>query len=331
VGYLVITHHHGLLPFANRLKAQGHDVDTVVWRQRFEKAWDGKISPTIRRSKGEVHEETLDVCREQVSNGDSILLTDVFGLEGFVGNCFPRLAPDVEPTSAIRLGGWFNGENATGLHLLIYDQGAWPGGMGLNVPGGLTMVIPDDLSEVDLGPVEEILKGQNFQGLFNLGIEQDMSTAEVKFQGLDAGWPFLHSHAFVSELENFHQILAEGEVPIYTPGVKFVTVVPVTIPPWPIAGKAESLPIQGLTRQDTANYFWHDVVVDTKTATLQSAGLDGLLGVARGAGYSHDLARAIALGRAGRLQVPEKQFRPDAGATVGPVIALLEQRYGLRI
>ena len=330
---LVISHRHELIPIANRLRSQDNETDLIVWRQRFERAWDGMINPTISRARGEISDETLDVCREQVANGGVSLLTNVYNLTGFAGRVFGRIQTQVEPAGQFRLGAWWD-DRVKAPHVLFYDMGAWPQGLGAWVPGAVTMMIPQ--GEIDfefleelLKPVTSQLKAQEFRGLFNTDLIVNPDDASLAFHGLDAGWPFLHMHAFVSELENLGALI-DGEDAVFTEGIKFVTCIPVTVPPYPADGKAAEFPIEGLTPKDIANYFWHDVTVDKKGAKLDSAGLDGFLGVAWGAGWSNELARGRALQRAAAMRVPEKQFRVDAAARVGEWLGVIEQEFGFK-
>lgn len=333
MGYLVISHRHELIPIANRLKSQGGETDLIVWRQRFERAWDGYINPTISRARGEISEETLDVCREAVANGETSLITNVYNLTGFTGRVFGRLEPQTLPASPIRIGGWWDG-GLRAPHILFYDMGAWTQGMGAWIPGCVTMLLPPGEVDVEtledlMRPITERLKAQDFKGLFNTDIIVSTEDASLAFHGLDAGWPFLQTHAFVSELENLGGLI-EGEAPVFTQGTRFVVAIPVTVPPYPADGKAREFPIEGLTPKDIANYFWHDVTVDKEHGKLDSAGLDGLLGVARGAAWNNELARARALQRAAAMRVPEKQFRVDAAAHVGEWLGVIEQEFGFK-
>jgi hypothetical protein len=340
--FLVISQRHGLIPLAHRLRLEGHAVDLIVWKRRFERAWDGKITKLLRGSKGEIQHDsdTMRTVQDHVRQGRAVLLTDVPGLEGFDGTPykFGVLGGEQEPTSAIRLGGWFTGEALVDPHLLVCDVGAWPGGLGAPVLGGMTLVRPGPQAE--LGFLEELwrpflerLKAMDFRGLVGAGLRQSADDGGVRLEGLDAGWPWLQRHAWLSELTNFGGVLL-GELPIMEEGSRFTTVLPVTVPPWPVwdaPTREEPVKVEGLTPADMQQVFWHDVVVDEEHRSLRSAGLDGLLGVVRGAAFTPELARARALERAGRLRVPGKQYRPDVGMRVGEVLASLELQFGLRI
>lgn len=356
--FLVVSERHGLVPLAHRLHLHQEPAELIIWRRSFEAAWAGKITQVPRGPKGEVDPAALEVCRERVQAGQTILVSDYARLRGFEG---PRVFGVVEferpATGAVRLGCWFDGEVAACHHLLVVDVGAWPGGFGPQVPGGLTMAVPT-LRAADAAlagvsthgrapdsavaavlaelwrPTEERLKSLGFRGLVQADLLQDPATGDVTLGGVSAGWPFLHTQAFLTVLENLPGLL-RGEAAQLSKE-RFVVVVPVSVPPWPIwpvqsqALAREEL-LEGLTPQDCANYFWHDVRIDEAAHTIRGAGQDGLLGVARGSAYTLELARILALERAGRCRVEGRQLRPDVGAAVPQVLASLELRYGITI
>jgi hypothetical protein len=338
MNFLVISRQHGLLPFSNRLKSEGHNLDQVVWKHRYERAWSGRIDKTLRGSKGEIRRDILEGYVKHCESGDAILLTDVPSLTVPFTNAQRRyhvLPSDPPPAANVRLGAWFDGENLQAPHLLVYDLGSWPGGLGSRVPGGATLILPNpgqDLSFLDSlwGPIKERLKSETFRGLVNADIIQSPETGEVSLGNWEAGWPFLQTHAFVAELENFGDLLA-GAPPVLSK--RFVVVVPVSIPPWPNqdARGRESRLVTGLSEPNMGQFFWHDVEIHRETREIHTAGLDGLIGIARGTADSHFLARLLAVERARQLQVEEKQFRPDVSEGVPAVLALLEQKFGLAL
>ena len=223
----------------------------------------------------------------------------------------------------------------------MVDRGAWPGGTGPPILGGISLVLPDP--DMDLGfmdelwqPVVDQLKAQSFKGLVQAGMQQSTETGGLELHGVEAGWPWLHIHAWLAELVNLDQVLT-GSPPHHEPGVRYVVALPVSVPPWPIwpvqpksLAQADLL-VGGLTPQDASHFFWHDVTIDEQAHELRGAGQDGLLGVATGSGHSLELARALALGRAGRLAVPNKQHRGDVATQTAAILASLELQFGLRI
>ncbi|MFQ6027463.1 MAG: hypothetical protein ACE5Q6_08230 [Dehalococcoidia bacterium] len=176
----------------------------------------------------------------------------------------------------------------------------------------------------------ERLKTASFHGLFHFDVEEDATTGELRLRGLSAGWPWLHTEVFLAELTNFGEVL-QGSLPELAR--RFVTVLPVTQPPWPNSRQGERrepIEVKGLTPTQQGQAFWFDVSMDTEHRKLFTVGLDGLLMVATGSSDSSPaLARARALELAVRLDVPEKQYRVDAGQLVDPVLSTLEERWGV--
>ncbi|MBK25956.1 MAG: hypothetical protein CME70_18285 [Halobacteriovorax sp.] len=324
------------MPLAHRLNLSGEQTNLIVWKHRFEKAWGGSLDQVIRGSKGEIRRETLDLIGEQVREGQVTLITDVplekLGLEPGDGNIYGGLEGSEKPLSALRIGGWFDGSKVQSPHLLVADMGAWPGGMGPDTLGGLTLVFPNaavvrEFMEPQLEVMSLQFQEKGFRGLFSVGLSPS-EDGFVEFDRMEGGWGSLHTYAFLSELENFPALLEGSEVCQFTGGVKYVTVVPVTIPPWPNQGKALEVEIGGLTPTLTGKAFWFDVCMNGQ---LKTAGLDGFIAVARGAAGNYELAKARALEIAAKLDVPEKQFRPDVGVNIPLVISTLEQQFGIVI
>ena len=348
MSFLVVSHQHELIPFAYRLKHQGHNTQLLVCSERFEKAWEGKFDHFMPAA--DVNKENLEPTLEMAKRGEVTVLSDnrstsrMFeGVETFYGICEMEEYP--LPRGPLRFGGWFNGEEIVNQHVIVCDEGAWPGGLGPQRLGGLTLIRLSDehsmlLDQVSAGLMDLWRSKYKFQGLVQIGIEET-AQGEVVVQGVQCGWPTLQSHAFVSELEDFAGLLAGDSVELPQ---RVVVVVPISIPPWPVLiresrrkhesreGPVEltaSRPVEGLTPKQVAQVFWHDVVLNTDDKTISSGGLDGLLGVARGAAGNVALARARAVGIAAALRVDEKQCRPDVGALVDQALAGIETRFGI--
>ena len=348
--FLVLSHSHSLLPFAYRLQLSGADVTPVVTIAAFEAAWKGKIEPVKRDSKGRVD---MDFVKD-FDPADTIVLTDDWKMQAHFShwqtvnkNVFgitqQRAGQTDALTGGIRFGGWFDGERLLAPHLLIVDRGSWPGGMGPAIDGAMTLVRVDNnlTRQMVDGLVEEKLGGLSsggFRGLVQFDLNFQTSTGEPEVSGVVAGWPFLHTHAFLSELEDFASLLEAGSsLPDGPQGLlpkKFVTVVPISRPPWPTRKarfRFDLVPIEGLTPEQMGRVFWHDVQMNAEPGLLTTAGLDGLIGVARGAADTNELALVRALEVALRVQLPEKQFRSDAGRQVQPALAELEGRFGVLV
>jgi hypothetical protein len=306
-----------------------------VWRGRYERAWDGSIGKLARHSDGTLHAGALQDRVTAAQHDELVVVTDV----GRVAELFEHGSkvyhtpdsPDGLPQDRLCIGGWFDGEDVHAPHLLSVDRGVWPGGQGPALPGGMTLVRLDRVPPFATGvnkQVRERLKQQGFKGLFHFDVLEDHETGEVGLERLATGWHWLHTQAFVAELESLSDTLEGG-----WPSLKrrFVTVLPVSVAPWPNekSGKLETHAVAGLTPQQLGQLFWYDVTIDTKARRVTTAGLDGLVAVAVGSSDATPvLGRARAVELATRLQVPGKQFRPDVGGEVEPALATLEDRWG---
>jgi len=338
MSFLVVSHRHDLIPFAYRLKNQGHKTELVVCTELFQKAWEGKFDHILPAK--EVNAENLGPSLDLARRGEVTVISDNFktsrmfeGVDNFYGVL--SLEEFDKPTSPVRVGVWYENEAFTNPHLLIYDLGTWPGGLGPAIPGGLTLLRIEGENigffHEFIAPLVDTLARTSFQGLVQVGIQEDPVKGLVP-DGLQLGWPFLQSHAFVSELESLSSLLEKSP---QTLPKKAVTVVPVSLPPWPYRGSRragvskEGREVSGLTPKQVAQIFWHDVRLNTDTRTISSGGLDGLLGVSRGAANTPLLAVLRARALATALDVEEKQYRPEAGAAVESTLAQFEARLGI--
>lgn len=335
--FLVISNKHELLGVFHRLKRTGHDVELIVWNSRNEDVWSGLATQVVRRSDGSLTPENLTPFIEAAKAGELTLITatpkamEWFGGAQLVYGKLPN--ETIEPIDPLLLGGWFSGEAIAAPHLLVTDWGAWPGGLGPKVKGGLTLVRVDHLPSLvanAAGKAAERLKSASFRGLFHFSAIENPGTGEMELGGLTAGWPFLHTQAFLAELGDLGATLS-GKPPELLK--RFVTVLPVTVPPWPNprqGGRRPAVEVRGLTPTQQGRCAWGDITVDPEHRKVLTAGLDGMVTVATGASDgSPALARMRALELATRLDLPEKQYRPDVGASVDAVLAALEDRWGL--
>lgn len=326
--FLIASHRAELLPLAHRLRREGHEVEALVWRARYEAAWEGSLAKIARHSDGTLEREALS---EKLKAADRVLTT-VHRVQEMHPAAYgvAQNLTEHAPKDRLLLGGWFDGEQIQAPHLLVADWGLFPGGLGAQVLGGLTLIrLGGDYPGFVGGAIQaavERMKSVSFRGLFHFDVEEEPTTGELRLRGLSAGWPELHTFAFVAELESLAATIS-GEAPKLLH--KYVTALPVSIPPWPSErqGKGESLPIEGLTPQQQGRCFWLDMQVDGRT--LRTAGLDGYIAIAIGAADSTPaLSRLRALELSHRLQVPGKQMRSDAGSQVDSVLATLEDRWG---
>ena len=144
MSFCVVSHRHGLIPFAFRLQNQGAKTELVVCTERFEKAWEGKFEK-ILPAKEARHVGNLEPVLEMTKAGEVIVLSDNLdvsrmfnGVPGFFG--LQRTSRWEKPKSVLRGGFWWNGEELHNPHVLLCDVGVWPGGMGASELGGLTLI-----------------------------------------------------------------------------------------------------------------------------------------------------------------------------------------------
>lgn len=321
---LVFSHHHGLLPYSWRLKREGHEVLTVVWNQRYARAWEGRLD---KLTQGKPTAEGLAEEIELAKAGELVVMTDSMkGQEMFSEARFlygvPQQVPFPVPPR-LCLGGWFDGTELRSPHWLVPDWGLWPGGLGISsVLGGCTLLrTPRSLPIAE--PVAAALTEQRYKGLVVVGLDYMEASRELVPIGFVAGWPFLFTHLFVSGLENLGTLLA-GDPP-ESNGKPFEVAMPVSQPPWPIAGAPGPEPVRldGLSNELARQCFFHDLTL--KGAEPWTAGLDGLVAVVRGSGASLGSAQSRALAAASALPLPSKQFRVDVGARVPGMLMVLEE------
>ena len=329
---LVWSLNHMLLPFAWLLMKESHEVQVVVGKQRFDTCWDGKIDKVFKGSKS-VKEKRKYKVAEAASESGSVVLTDAGYFVGAMGGHGPLYGVVAEqPTEQLpplTVGYWFDGEAFHHRHFLYTDWGAQTNGMGVMVPGALTLIRPDGqplAPELEaLAGLADELKSRSFKGLVQA------SMAEGRVSTWRAGWNFLQTHAFFGDLGGgLGQLFGmggSGELEH-----RFTVVVPVSVPPWPMGGlqaeismnrssKPHSIPNEGVV--DTGQVFFHDMRVRDHEA--QIAGTDGLVGVVQGSANTLSLARKRALQVAANFRLPEMQFRVDAGSQVEGVLVRLEE------
>jgi hypothetical protein len=329
--FLVVSHKHELLPFANRLMNEGHKVYVIIWRSKYERAWSGRIEPVLKFSRDSIRKETWGPYVEKVKSGELIVVSNVPKVrEIFEGHGYHWSALDQRLTEPFRCGGWFTGEEILNPHLVIADVGAWPGGLGSRVDGGLVLVrlpkVPEILEE-PLQITKDKLKSDGYHGLFS--IEFERITGTLRLKAVHGGWLPLHLHAFLAEVPLSPLLL--GQKPKALP--RFVVALPLTLPPWPVADAHYPVDqdLKGLTQTQMGRVWWHDVRFSQQEKAIRTAGLDGLLGIVVAAAHNLELARGRVLEVARRLQVPELQYRPDVGAAIPTVLAGAEETLGLEL
>ena len=181
--------------------------------------------------------------------------------------------------------------------------------------------------------VSDELKAREYRGLVKVGVlpkwGRDGQPGEPEVCGYQAGWNPLQVHTFLAEAgdgetPNFTQILA-GEEPQFLH--RFTVALPVSIPPYPYRAKTGT-PSADLSISKGAircgRFYWHDMMVED--GVMKTAGLDGLVGVARASAHSLKLARDMATQYARLLALQELQVRFDVGHAVDGALAMLEAR-----
>ena len=328
---LVASHKHHLLPFAWRLKREGHSVEVVVVKDRYEKAWEPLLPKALKgKEKGAAGWEPW-VARAK--GGELVVVTDSPKVGALFEDAQFRFGPGTaewtEPPSLL-LGWWSQGGGLptprTLVHWLAVDWGIWPLGLGPSLPGAVALLRANhDNDQV----VELLAEVEEEPGLNYLGVRWEPVSKEFHKIGHTGGWPFLLTHAFVSNLSNLGQTLENGgdEVGITEP---FVVALPVSVSPWPVETHlpAPQLPVTGIGDADMRDIFFHDMTV--REGQVFTDGLDGMLGVVRGAHRWPSVAHRRAMSLAARIQVPGKQFRPDALTTLVPLAEQLQERGLLR-
>lgn len=323
--FLVVSRHHGLLWFAFKLSREAKQVHSLVWRKRYDSAWEGLHTKESgpRSTKPELWAEYLD-------EPELVVVTDTPQV-AHIFQSSPRLWSFGPPLrSPIYACAWFDGALFSLPHWLIVDHGAWPGGLGPDVPGGATLVygadVPPEFFSVENA---EKIAAQGEKGLVRFPAVFDTVTKEWRKTSPEVGWTWLHTHAFVYSLNSGDLTsLLVGEDPS-GPEKKYTTVLPVSIPPWPLHMIHPEVNVYAPARDlDGANsavrqrLLLHDVKRTDKG--LSTAGLDGLVGVACGSGNSVGMSKLQAVGTAQGLRLPEKQYRSDVGAKVEGLELMME-------
>lgn len=338
--FLVLSREHHLLPLAHRLRnIEGAPTEVIVWKKSYENAWDGMIEKDLMSSKRELHTDSITKLVERAVAGELIVVHDVPSLAST--NAFEEAehAYCIEPSEGepsalpVRLGWWNTTEGSGAMHLLVYDMGAWPGGMGRSIPGGVTLIKLEGEGLVFFQAMAKDHYAPSFQGLINVELVED--GGELRFGKYELGWPHLQTQAFMGAVStDWTHILG---FPYAEPLIEkqYTVAQPLSVPPWPtnpsakVLGRSvKDLPIE-LNAKLHKHVYWHDVWVDKENKTLFTAGLDGLVGIVHASADTFEGARQRALSIAALVGVKEKQFRPDIGHLVQPLLASLEENYGV--
>ena len=72
--YLVVSHDHSLIPFAYRLKLQGHETELLIKSERYEGAWEGKFDHILAAK--EINKENLGPTLDLAKAGEVTVVSD---------------------------------------------------------------------------------------------------------------------------------------------------------------------------------------------------------------------------------------------------------------
>lgn len=325
---LVLSYTHLLLPLANRLATEGHEVTTQVRVPEFASAWvgsglerippDADLAPWVARAEA----------------GELLVVSDSLETRTVLGNIPPdrkweMLPTERRPASWLRLGVWFDGSEPRMVHWLFTEQGF--GGGVPAIDTGLTLVWETgrNLGRLDplLATLTEEWKRVGFRGLAQVGLQIDASGA-LEAVGAYLGWPPLHTAVFLAAFDG--QVPFDPRVagmPLYRDQYTLGAVLSVAPWPWlkrPRGALAAAKPPLAIPEELAGEFWWWGVEIDQEAGQLRGAGLDGLLGVARARGYCLGAAQARLQSLVNQLAVPELQARPGIGVGVPLAQASLE-------
>jgi len=322
MSYWVVTRKTGLLHLASWLaKELPGQVRVTTLHERAEKqAWRGLLV-----------KERVDVRRtpaELLADFTGTLVTDdrrwTAAAQAKGLRCFGTLAePEGASQSEFAVGGWWDGGKLAAGHWLVVDWGLWPFGLGPRLVGGVSLVrsggkLPD---AVPAG-VGEVLDRAGFRGYVAVDMRWDgeaggwLPGAIRPGWGHFGGWPAL---ALLHDCVKVEAVLG-GEAPAL--GYAVTVAVPLSSPPYPFSAREapEPAPLE-LDAATQAGLVFCDVAKGRRG--LETAGVDGNLGLALGRGASAYSARQ-AVGAVARA-VSAPQWRPDAGGLLDGFLLHLEQ------
>lgn len=333
--FIVLSHSHSLLPFAWLLREEGHNVLTVVDNLWYERTWEGRLEKMwAGKTKGDEEEEVWGATVLGARRANAPVLTDSRRWSArFEG--YDRLYGVVKGEGHLRaqmLGFWWDGSSATLTHLLLEDQGLWPGGLGPRYVAGATVLAggwPDSWWEA-LAPVFESLSRAGYRGWVRAQLSLAEDPQEVKeVGGWRAGWFPGQAHAAVANLKPGLSPLLMGQPAEFQ--YRHSVALMVSQPPFPTRSRDRSarggIPLPEPTQGPGARILWHDVTWDGEEGA-RTAGTDGLTAWVVGSAHSLWLARQRALHAAGVVSkaLPEAQVRTDVAASVDQIEGVLEQK-----
>jgi hypothetical protein len=305
--YIIVSRTHRLLHHAAKLEAEGHEVESFTTRSHYRSAYRGILSNPVREWDWEAKLEL----------GDSTVLTDDYEVTEALADhpqLYGRIATPGVEQSGLMLAGWWNGTELSCPHWVLIETGAWPGGMGRQVPVSVAIVAAQGVPEGVVFPVAPA----GFRGLVRAEVLPGGHTGLTRL-----GWMDLHQQLLLSQQVKLSDALEHG--PTLAPNmIHFGTVI--SVPPWPNPPTRSSkrYPVNPeMPKALRQHLVWHDAALTARGA-LESCGLDGF--VALGVACTRHLATARALVQeaAMGLGINELQPRPDAGTHIEQIITRLE-------
>ncbi len=326
--FLIVTRRHGLMPIANRLRREGHEVKLCLYNKRgradkYESAY-GSVFEFVGHMGDSDWDDKLASLQDLARDGECIVVTDsAMASEAFKDAALIYRHED-EPhgRTSVRVGAWSSQSGMVGHHLCIADSGAWTGCMGPAVDAAMTLVRGSP----------EIVADWGESGDYVGPCSQDLAIDEsgvVPVGPVVRGWHPLHQHAMLSQLPNVGDVLS-GDAEFVLPA-RFTVAAALSQPPWPNPGQGKRLQsaIEGFTPAMSSHVMWHDVTADVEKKELRTLGLDGLVGVVHAGAHSFELAQSTVQQACAALRFPCKQYRADIGAQVREVLAYLEYQHGI--
>lgn len=335
--FLTLSHDHRLLPLAAHLEREGHKSPVVVDKPWYDGCWEGLLDRLLPAEADKDEAVWKAVVLRTRQAGVPVLTTSWQWAQRFEG--YPLVYGTLRGEGRLGselVGFWWDGTAPRLPHLLVEDRGLWPGGKGPQELAGATLVatdLPASWWEA-LAPVTERLREEAFRGWVRAQLRSEGDDArEVHLAGWCTGWRPGQMHAAVAALPRggFASLLSgESEGARWAAGC--ATAVAVSQPPYPArtarAPARGEIALEGAKELAEAGLLWGHDIQAGEAGGWETAGTDGLVGWATGAGRSMWLARQRALQVAGAIgrQLPEAQVRGDVGARVPEFVGMLEAR-----
>jgi phosphoribosylamine-glycine ligase len=240
---------------------------------------------------------------------------------GIVGDEIELTIQEYVPGVAVSTEGWFDGNDwVIGMFNHTIERKQFLNG-DLGPSGGCTgnLVWPcgeeDPLVRELLTPLTKFLQTHQYKGAIDVNaVVNEEGAYALEFTprfGYDA-FPTLLVSLAQFDFGRFLDSLARGYPCNESLTEGFGAGVRITIPPWPSEKfhAEEHVPVNGLSERSREWFYPMDVQLSTK-GDLETSGGYGIIGVVNGFGNSIDDAFEPAYKIAGKLRLPNKQYRTD--------------------